>query len=366
MSEGKKAVIIGGGIAGVQAASTIKGMSVTLISNEPYLPYYRMRIEEILGGKSPESLYIHPDEWYKEKGIEYISGTAVSVSPVSVTLADGRTIPYDRLLIATGSQARKLDLPGGRKESFVLRTASDAVNLKKTLEKATSFTVIGGGLLGLEAACSVAEDFRIPVNVIESAPYILPRQLDSDSAGILQEKLREKGVAVIVSGEVESADDDYVYLKDGRKIEADVLCFSVGVNPGKKLAEEAGIAADRGIIVDNHLRTSMDNVYAAGDAAELDGRTFGLAMHAREMGTAAAKEMMGENSEYIPSEPSALLKVAGIDVVSLGIPDGEKRVETDGDKRRTFFIKDGVLKGAILINDKAAMMKVKSMIGQKI
>ena len=89
-------------------------------------------------------------------------------------------------------------------------------------------------------------------------------------------------------------------------------------------------------------------------------------MHAREMGTAAAKEMMGENSEYIPSEPSALLKVAGIDVVSLGIPDGEKRVETDGDKRRTFFIKDGVLKGAILINDKAAMMKVKSMIGQKI
>ena len=365
MSEDRRAVIIGGGIAGVQAATTITGMPVTLISDEPFLPYYRMRIEEIMTGKEPSSLFIHPDEWYKEKGIEYINGHAVLITDSAVELEDGRKIPYSRLLIATGSQARRLDLPGGRKESFVLRTASDAIALREALKKASSFAVIGGGLLGLEAACSAAEAFGMPVSVIETAPYILPRQLDEDSARILQEKLAMKGVDVIVSGEVESADDSYVYLRDGRKIPADVLCFSVGVNPGKEIASASGISTDRGIIVDSHLCTSMSNVFAAGDAAELGGRTFGLALHAREMGTAAAKAMMGENVEYVPSEPSALLKVGGIDVVSLGSPDGEMRVETEGEKRRTLFIKDGVIRGAVLINDKASMMKVKTMIGQK-
>ncbi len=365
MSYEKKAVIIGGGIAGVQAAVTLKGMSVTLISDEPFLPYYRMRIEEVLGGKDPETLYMHPLSWYEEQGIEYVSGSVASISKGSVSLTSGKTISYDKLLIATGSQARRLSLPGGRKESFVLRTLADALALRASLEKADSFTVIGGGLLGLEAACSVAEDFSIPVNVIETAPYILPRQLDEESAGILQKKLGEKGVSVIVSGNVESADDKYVYLQDKRRIPSAVLCFSVGVNPCKALAENAGIKTDRAIVINQHLETSMENVYAAGDAAELDGHTFGLAMHAREMGMAAARSMMGEDIIYTPSEPSALLKIGGVDVVSLGSVDGDKRVETDGDKRRTIFVKDGIVRGAVLINDKASMMKVKTMIGQK-
>ena len=365
MSEEKKAVVIGGGIAGVQAASSISGMAVTLVSNEPYLPYYRMRIEEVLGGKEPEALYIHPQSWYEEKCIEYISGSVVAISKGFVSLSDGREIPYDKLLIATGSAARSLNLPGGRKQGCVLRTMTDAISLKTCLKDAKSFTVIGGGLLGLEAACSVADDFNIPVSVIETAPYILPRQLDEESAKLLQAKLQERGVNVIVSGETESADDSYVYLKDGRKIASDVLCFSVGVNPGKELAEKAGIKTNRGIIIDSHMQTSMENVYAAGDAAELDGRTFGLAMHAREMGSAAAKAMMGESVEYVPSEPSSLLKIAGIDVVSLGALEGVKKVETDGDKRRTFFVQNGILRGAVLINDKVSMMKVKSLIGKE-
>ena len=364
MDRGKKAVIIGGGIAGVQAAATLKDMSVTLISEEEFLPYYRMRIEEVLGGKDPESLYIHPLSWYEERGICYIQGSVTAIKEAAVILSDGREIPYDKLLIATGSRARMLSVPGGRKESYVLRCMSDALHLKDALEKAESFAIIGGGLLGLEAAYSVATDFNIPVSVVETAPNILPRQLDEDSAALLQEKLAEKGVTVYVSSTIDSADDSFVYLKDGRKIAADVLCFSVGVNPAIKLAEEAGIRTGRGIVVDSHLRTSMENVYAAGDAAELDGRTFGLAMHAREMGTAAALSMMGEENDYRPSEPSALLKVGGIDVVSLGTPEGERKVETDGDKRRTYFIKDGVVNGVVLINDKASMMKAKTMLGK--
>ena len=365
MQETKKAVIIGGGIAGAKAASAISGMDVTLIVGEPYLPYYRMRIEEILSGKEPESLEMHPQSWYEEKGIHVISGVAKRIADSSVILEDGRSIPYDRLLIATGSNARVLDIPGGRKRIFTLRTASDAIALRDALSSAKSFAVIGGGLLGLEAASAVAEDFRIPVSVVESAPWILPRQLDESSAAILQSKLAKKGVDVIVSGTVASADDSSVTLKDGRTIDADVLCLSVGVEAAKRIAEESGIECGRAIKVDHSLRTSMENVYAAGDAAELDGRLFGLAMHAREMGAAAAKAMMGEGVDYRPSEPSALLKVAGIDVVSFGVPEGEMKVEEDGDRRRTFFIEDGVIRGAVLLNDKASMMAVKAMIGKE-
>lgn len=366
MSAEKRAVIIGGGIAGVQAASMIKDMSVTLLSNEDYLPYYRMRIEEVLCGKAPDSLLIHPEDWYRERGIEYKKGNASEIKPSVVVLEDGREIPYDRLLIATGSSARRLSLPGDRKESFVLRTISDALLLRTALKNARTLTVIGGGLLGLEAAYSIATGFGCSVSVIETAPYILPKQLDEESAAILQNKLKESGVDVITGAETVSADDGFVYLKDGRKIPADVLCFSVGVNPGKEIAEKSGIMTARGIIIDRGLKTSMDNVWAAGDVAELDGRTFGLAMHAREMGSAAAKAMMGENIDYIPSEPSALLKVGGIDVISLGIPEGEKRVEAHDDVRRTFFVQNGVLKGAVLLNDKASMMKIKAMLGQRI
>lgn len=365
MSNRKRAVIIGGGIAGVQAASSLKEMDVTLISNEPFLPYYRMRIEEILGGKDVQSLYIHPRDWYEGRGIEYLEGNVSLIEKDAVLLDDGKRVTFDRLLIATGSQARRLELPGDRKESFVLRTASDAIALRKVLENADSFTVVGGGLLGLEAAYSAACDFHIPVNVIETAPYILPRQLDEDSAILLQQKLAENGVSVIVSGEIESADDHFVYLKDGRKVQSAVLCFSVGVNPGKDIAAASGIATDRGILVDSHLRTSMENVWAAGDAVQLGDRTFGLAVYAREMGIAAASSMMGEAVDYVPSEPSALLKVGGIDVVSLGLLRGEKIVEASGDTRKTFYVEDGILKGAILINDKASMMKVKAMIGRE-
>ena len=367
MEEKKKAVIIGGGIAGVQAATTIENMSVKLIIDEPYLPYYRMRIEEILSGKEPEMLYMHPQSWYEEKGIEIINGhaEAINTDEKLVILSDGREISYDKLLLATGSTARRFELKGTPCKSLVLRTASDALALKEALKHASDFAVLGGGLLGLEAAYSVATEFHLPVSVIESAPYILPRQLDEESAEILSAKLGEAGVSVYTSAVVKEACGDYLLLEDGRKVPSSLLCFSVGVNPSKELAEEAGIAVGRAIMIDEHLETSYPDIYAAGDAAELNGRTFGLALHAREMGTAAAKSMMGEDITYVPSEPTALLKVGGIDVVSLGSIEGEKQVESDGDKRKTLFIKDGIIAGAVLLNDKASMMKVKAMIGKK-
>ena len=361
-------VIVGGGIAGVQAASSLAGSwEVSLVLGEDFLPYYRMRIEEIIAGTAPESLYIHPAGWYEEKGIRLCHSKASSIDrdKHSVKLEDGSVLPYDKLILATGSNAFVFPLEGNRRTVFSLRSAADAIAIRKALDGAGSFTVIGGGLLGLELAHSIAAGFNITVNVIESAEHILPRQLDKDSALLLQKKLEEDGVHIYAGAKAASADDHTLRLSDGTDVLSDVLCFSAGVRAECSLASQAGLSTDKGIIVDAHLRTSDPDIFAIGDAAELDGRTFGLAMHAREMGSKAASIIGGDTSPYVPSEPSAMLKVAGIDVASFGRITDESDVIIDSDASRcTIFTENGIVRGAVLINSKALMMKVKNAIGK--
>ena len=362
-------VIVGGGIAGVQAASSLAGSwEVSLVLGEDFLPYYRMRIEEIIAGTAPESLYIHPAGWYAERGIQLCNSRASSIDrdKRSVKLEDGSVLPYDKLILATGSNAFVFPLEGRRSSVFSLRSAADAIAIRKTLDGAGSFTVIGGGLLGLELAHSIAAGFSIAVNVIESAEHILPRQLDKDSALLLQKKLEEDGVHIYAGAKAVSADDHTLRLSDGTDVPSDILCFSAGVRAECSLASQAGLRTDKGIIVDAHLRTSDPDIFAIGDAAELDGRTFGLAMHAREMGSKAASIIGGDTSPYVPSEPSAMLKVAGIDVASFGRITDESDVIIDSDASRcTIFTENGIVRGAVLINSKALMMKVKNAIGKE-
>ena len=361
-------VIVGGGIAGVQAAFSLAGSwEVSLVLGEDFLPYYRMRIEEIIAGTAPESLYIHPAGWYEEKGIRLCHSKASSIDrdKHSVKLEEGSVLPYDKLILATGSNAFVFPLEGRRSSVFSLRSAADAIAIRKTLDGAGSFTVIGGGLLGLELAHSIAAGFSIAVNVIESAEHILPRQLDKDSALLLQKKLEEDGVHIYAGAKAVSADDHTLRLSDGTDVPSDILCFSAGVRAECSLASQAGLRTDKGIIVDAHLRTSDPDIFAIGDAAELDGRTFGLAMHAREMGSKAASIIGGDTSPYVPSEPSAMLKVAGIDVASFGRITDESDVIIDSDASRcTIFTENGIVRGAVLINSKALMMKVKNAIGK--
>ena len=362
-------VIVGGGIAGVQAASSLAGSwEVSLVLGEDFLPYYRMRIEEIIAGTAPESLYIHPAGWYEEKGIRLCHSKASSIDrdKHSVKLEDGSVLPYDKLILATGSNAFVFPLEGNRRTVFSLRSAADAIAIRKALDGAGSFTVIGGGLLGLELAHSIAAGFSIAVNVIESAEHILPRQLDKDSALLLQKKLEEDGVHIYAGAKAVSADDHTLRLSDGTDVPSDVLCFSAGVRAECSLASQAGLSTDKGIIVEAHLRTSDPDIFAIGDAAELDGRTFGLAMHAREMGSKAASIIGGDTSPYVPSESSAMLKVAGIDVASFGRITDESDVIIDSDASRcTIFTENGIVRGAVLINSKALMMKVKNAIGKE-
>ena len=363
-----KIVIIGGGIAGVQAAASLADKwDVSLILGENYLPYYRMRVEEIITGSSPESLYMHPESWYTGKGIKLLHSAASSIDRDghSVTLADGTVLPYDKLIIATGSNAFVFPLEGGRCSSvFSLRTADDALAIKNSLTGSETMAVIGGGLLGLELAFSVAKHFHIAVSVIESSRYILSRQIDEPSALLLQESLGKSGVEVHAGVSAVRADCHTLYLSDGSAVPADVLCFSAGVRPAVSLAVSASLDVGKGIIVDDHLRTSDPDIYAIGDAAEMGGRLFGLALHAREMGSKAAAIINGDDSPYVPSDSSAILKVGGIDVVSLGQMTDDAAVVLGSDGSRcTVFRKDGIVRGAVLINCKQLMAAARKAIG---
>ena len=362
----KKVVIIGAGIAGVQAASSLAGSAeITLVNNEDFLPYYRMRIEEVLCGTDPQALFMHPLEWYEEKGIGIVSGNVSGIVPdkKEVRLSDGRFLGYDELVIATGSKANIFPLEGGRKEYYSLRAMKDALMLKEALSRAHSLAVIGGGLLGLELAASVASHFTVSVSVVEVAPYILPRQLDEPSARKLEALLLERGVKVVAGAKAKGTDGSSLILEDGRRIDADVICFSSGVHADLSLLEGTGIETDRAIKVSDRLRTNIGDIYAIGDAAELDGRTFGLAMHAREMGSFVASVIKGEDGSYVPSAPSTMLKIGGLDVASMGSIDGEAHVSEDGDKRRTIFVKDGTVNGIVLIGEKATPA-IKAQLGK--
>lgn len=358
-------VIIGAGIAGVNAATSLaQGHSVVLINREPYLPYYRMRLEEIVSGKSEDDIIMHPASWYKEKGIELLEGEVVGIERdnKSVLLKDGRRLGYDKLLIATGSDAISLPFAPG----LTLRTVDDAKKLRSILLSSRGVvSIIGGGLLGLELASSIREAFSLPVQVFESADHILPLQLDAESSDILKASFLERGINIETSVRLSSYEDGRLIDCEGRSYEAGTIIFSVGSSPSKSLGEVSGLACAKGIIVNEDLVTSDDDIYALGDCAERDGRCSSLAMYAREMGLYAAKSINGEGLPYRPSQSSTILKVGGIDVASFGAIDGEARRHEKGLARITAFVKDGVVAGVVLINAKAFMMKAKNAIGKE-
>lgn len=357
----QKLVIIGAGLSGVEAASRLSSeYDVALLSEEQYLPYYRIRVGEVVTGLPPESLYIHPESWYREKNIDLIFKKAERIdnSKKAVYLSDGSSIPYDILILSTGSYPFVPSFEGKHKALMTLRTMDDALKLRAALQKASSIVIVGGGVLGLEAAVSIKREFQIDVSVIESADYILSRMIDKDSALFLSSLLEKEGIKLITNGKVKDLASSSVILEDST-IDCDIVLFSTGVRARVELCKAIGIEVDRGIVVDSYLKSNIDSIYALGDAAELRGKTFGQAQYAREM----ARSLLS-GSAYVPSSPSSMLKVAGIDVASFGVFRGIRHSIKGEDSLKSYFVEDGIITGAVLINSRSEMAKAKAAIGK--
>jgi len=368
-----KYVIIGGGVAGVTAARMLADRvseqdEIHILSAESY-PYYPRPLlwRFIAGTMEQEQLTFQPLSWYEEKGIQFHLATDVAVVDAEahhLTLDDGGDVAYDRLLLATGARPFVPPIEGADKEGvFTLRTLEDARAIKAYLGTVSQAVVIGGGLLGLETARAL-HSAGPNVHVIEIADHLLPRQLDQEGAQVLRALLKDQGLEVTTGSVVESVlgDDraEDVRTADERVIEGQLVLFSAGIRCRAKLAKDAGLEVNRGAIVDERMRTSAVDVFAAGDVAEFAGDIGGTIPPAMEQARVAAANMIEPGGEiYAGTLATTTLEVAGARVTSLGEYNPEqgqnyqilRHTEMERGLYRKFVLRDDRVVGAILLND---------------
>jgi len=377
-------VIVGNGIAGVMAAQVIakadSEADIHLYAAEPYRTYRRPQLPAYIAGEVTQSdVTYRPAEWYAQRSIRvHLDCPVERVDPAAhrVRLTDGALVPYDRLLLATGGRAWVPPLEGtGQRGFFTLRTLDDARAIRDYAALVREVVVVGGGLLGLETARAL-RSLGSEVAVLEFADHLLPRQLDHEGSAVLRGIMEGLGVRVftgvaaeaLLGGGVVSG----VRLKGGQEIVAGMVVCTAGMRPEVTLARRAGLEVGRGVVVDEHLRTSAGDVYAAGDAAEAEGAIYGIIPAAIEQARAAAANMVEPGSVvYSGTMPATTLKVAGAELTCLGecVAEGKglvqlRRVDPARGCYRKLALRDGRIVGAILLNDRARASAARRLIAQ--
>jgi 3-phenylpropionate/trans-cinnamate dioxygenase ferredoxin reductase component len=311
-------VIVGASLAGAKAAETLRAEGfdgpIALIGEEEERPYERPSLSKdyLLGKAERETIYVHPQAWYADHGVDLRLGTLVTgVDPLAheVTLADGSLIGYGRLLLATGSAPRRLPLPGADAEGVLyLRRVGDSDRIRTTLQTATRIAVIGAGWIGLETAAA-ARSAGVEVTVLEAAELPLLRVLGREVAESFAGLHREHGVDLRFGVQVaeitgSGGQADGVRLADGSHIPADAVVVGIGITPNSQLAEAGGLEIGNGIVVDAGLRSSDPDIYAAGDVANAYHPVLGRHVrvehwaNALNQPQAAARAMLGQDVAY--------------------------------------------------------------------
>lgn len=372
-----KYIIVGNGVAGMAAAEAIRERDaagqINIYTEENYYHYSRPRVIEYLGGSATsEKIVIRGPEYYKKLDIQLFRGTTVeSIDPAARSIATkGGTDSFDKLILASGATSFLPPVEGCRAGCvFTLRTIADADRILARCAPGKRALVIGGGLLGIETAASLAKR-GLSVSVVEVFDRLLPRQLDADGAALLRAMLEKQGLSFLLPKKTaairQSGEGAEVHFDDGSEVGADLVIFSAGVRSDTRLAAAAGIACDRGILVDANMATNLPGIYAAGDAAQFNGVVYGLWPSAKEQGSFAGRNAAGEPALYQGSQVSAKLKVGGIELASLGaIGEGPgigvvtKRGENSF---KRLFLSGGKLSGAILIGDTSQFAALQKLI----
>ncbi len=368
----KRVVVAGAGIAGLTAADHVRrnhpDTEIHVIGREKHFLYNRMGISRLIYGRSAmQGLYLMPESWYAERNIEMWLNThlaAIDTAARGVHLATGESLHYDRLILATGAQCFVPPIEGfGARGSFVLRDADGAMAIRDYIQhrQGQNAVVAGAGLLGLEAAYALHKA-GLHVVVVAQSEWILNRQLDERAGSLLRRMFESLGIEVLTRAQVTQVRADWdgevgqVKLKDGRVLPADVFLVCAGVRPDVQAAAAAGIAVNRGIVVNERMETSVPGVYAAGDCAEYQGAAPGLWPVAVEQGEIAAVNALGARRPFRGTIPSTILKVQGADLISIGritaTHPGEREViqeQREDFKYRKLVLVNGRLAGAILM-----------------
>ncbi|MFG1301110.1 FAD-dependent oxidoreductase [Xanthobacter sp. V3C-3] len=366
-------LVIGNGMAAAKLCEELTQRAlgrhaVAVIGAEPHLAYNRVLLSEVLAGHMrAEEARMKPAAWWRDRGVTLQYGTpavAIDRDRREVALSDGRRLAYSRLVLATGSHPIRLPLKG--MELPGVHTFRDLKDVEALLAAAavpgTRAVVIGGGLLGLEAAVGLA-GAGVRTTLVHLMDRLMERQLDAEAAGFLRRAVEARGVEVLLGAHSDAITGEGhatgLALKDGRVIPADLVVVACGVTPNADLARAAGLEVKRGIVVDDQLATSDPLISAIGECAEHRGLAYGLVAPAYEQARVLARRLAGEDARYTGSVVATNLKVSGVPVLSAGDVTGgagsESIVLTDrglGLYRR-LIVKDGLLIGAVLFGDTA-------------
>jgi len=380
-----RVIVIGNGLAGTISSKTLRELDpkakIDIYAEEKYLYYPRPNLIEFLADHIPqENLFAFSKEWYENQNIDLHLGEPVrTVDPDSkeIELGSGKRVKYDALLIANGAYSFLPPFKGTEKRGvFTLRTLDDSLALKEWIKDHVNVAIIGGGLLGLEIARALR--FRnAEIQVVEFFDRLLPRQLDTQGASVLKAQIEKMGISVrlgVATEEIIGQDRIRgLRFKGGDELEAEAAVVAAGVRPHIKLAKEAGLATDKGIIVNDQLQTSHPDVFAAGDNIQHKDRIYGIIPASFNQARTAAFNIAGQERKYEGTIPSNTLKVVGLDVTSIGMVNPEegtfeefrKEMKEEGIYKKV-VIQDGKVVGAIWMGTKEKINDINRVILQQI
>jgi nitrite reductase (NADH) large subunit len=362
-------VIIGNGMAAARlvdelAKSALGRYAIAVIGDEPRLAYNRVLLSSVLAGEAAsEEIELKSAAWWRDRGVTLKYGclaTEIDVGRREIKIANDESVPFSKLVLATGSAPLRLNVPGADLPGVhTFRDSRDVDRLLSLAAKKRRAVVVGGGLLGLEAAYGLAKA-GAPVTLIHLMDRLMERQLDAPAAALLKSLVERKGIEILLNANTARLHGEShvegIELNDGRMIEADAVIFAAGIRPNVALARDAGVPVNRGIVVDDHLQTGAPNIFALGECAEHRGTCYGLVEPAYEQARVLAQHLAGRVASYTGSVVATNLKVSGVNVFSAGdfiATDSETIVLNDVSRGiyKKLVIGDGRLTGAVLVGD---------------
>jgi len=365
-------VVVGNGMAAARlvdelAKAALGRYAIAVIGDEPRLAYNRVLLSSVLAGETASrDIELRPAAWWRDRGVTLKYGCVaaeIDVGRRELKIAGEESVAFSKLVLATGSTPLRLNVPGADLAGVhTFRDSRDVDLLLALAAKKKRVVVVGGGLLGLEAAYGLAKA-GAAVTLLHLMDRLMERQLDAPAAELLKTLVERKGIRILLGANTAALLGDFsvtgVELTDGRRIDADAVIFAAGIRPNIALAKEAGIAVNRGILVDDHLQTAAPGIFALGECAEHRGICYGLVEPAYEQARVLAQHLAGGAAGYAGSVVATNLKVSGVSVFSAGDfigADGSEAIVLNDVRRGTYkklVIAQGRLTGAVLVGDVA-------------